>query len=279
MQKGMIHTVLKGMCVGGTMLVPGVSGGSMAMILGVYDRLVTSVSSFFKHKKESLIFLGLFSVGGALGMILFANPLLYLIEKYPMPMLYFFIGAVAGGIPLMYEKSQVEGITLKAVFYLVLGVAIVILMTIFPQSGIQQTEGTKGALILLVAGILAAVALVLPGISVSFMLLVMGIYETVVEAIGSLRFSILIPLGVGVLLGIILTTKFLEMAMNRYPQPTYLMILGFIVGSVGEIFPGIPTGIEWITCSLMLVAGFGIIRLISQSDEEETVKAFGKNSL
>lgn len=279
MQKGMIHTVLKGMCVGGTMLVPGVSGGSMAMILGVYDRLVTSVSSFFKHKKESLIFLGLFSVGGALGMILFANPLLYLIEKYPMPMLYFFIGAVAGGIPLMYEKSQVEGITLKAVFYLVLGVAIVILMTIFPQSGIQQTEGTKGALILLVAGILAAVALVLPGISVSFMLLVMGIYETVVEAIGSLRLSILIPLGVGVLLGIILTTKFLEMAMNRYPQPTYLMILGFIVGSVGEIFPGIPTGIEWITCSLMLVAGFGIIRLISQSDEEETVKAFGKNSL
>lgn len=261
------------------MLVPGVSGGSMAMILGVYDRLVTSVSSFFKHKKESLIFLGLFSVGGALGMILFANPLLYLIEKYPMPMLYFFIGAVAGGIPLMYEKSQVEGITLKAVFYLVLGVAIVILMTIFPQSGIQQTEGTKGALILLVAGILAAVALVLPGISVSFMLLVMGIYETVVEAIGSLRLSILIPLGVGVLLGIILTTKFLEMAMNRYPQPTYLMILGFIVGSVGEIFPGIPTGIEWITCSLMLVAGFGIIRLISQSDEEETVKAFGKNSL
>lgn len=279
MQKGMIHTVLKGMCVGGTMLVPGVSGGSMAMILGVYDRLVTSVSSFFKHKKESLIFLGLFSVGGALGMILFANPLLYLIEKYPMPMLYFFIGAVAGGIPLMYEKSQVEGITLKAVFYLVLGVAIVILMTIFPQSGIQQTEGMKGALILLVAGILAAVALVLPGISVSFMLLVMGIYETVVEAIGSLRLSILIPLGVGVLLGIILTTKFLEMAMNRYPQPTYLMILGFIVGSVGEIFPGIPTGIEWITCSLMLVAGFGIIRLISQSDEEETVKAFGKNSL
>lgn len=279
MQKGMIHTVLKGMCVGGTMLVPGVSGGSMAMILGVYDRLVTSVSSFFKHKKESLIFLGLFSFGGALGMILFANPLLYLIEKYPMPMLYFFIGAVAGGIPLMYEKSQVEGITLKAVFYLVLGAAIVILMALFPQSGIQQTEGTKGALILLVAGILAAVALVLPGISVSFMLLVMGIYETVVEAIGSFRLSILIPLGVGVLLGIILTTKFLEMAMNRYPQPTYLMILGFIVGSVGEIFPGIPTGIEWITCSLMLAAGFGIIRLISQSDEEETVKAFGKNSL
>lgn len=273
MQKGMIHTVLKGMCVGGTMLVPGVSGGSMAMILGVYDRLVTSVSSFMKHKKDSLVFLGLFSLGGVLGMILFANPLLYLIEKYPMPMLYFFIGAVAGGIPLMYEKSQVEGITWKAVFYLILGAAIVILMTLFPQGGIQQTKGAAGAGILLVAGLLAAVALVLPGISVSFMLLVMGIYETVVEAIGSLRLEILIPLGVGVLLGIVLTTKFLEMAMNRYPQPTYLMILGFIVGSVGEIFPGIPVGIEWITCSLMLVAGFGIIRLISGNDAEGQMEA------
>lgn len=273
MQKDMVHTVLKGMCVGGTMLVPGVSGGSMAMILGVYDRLVTSVSSFWKHKKDSLIFLGLFSMGGALGMILFANPLLYLIEKYPMPMLYFFIGAVAGGIPLMYEKSQVEGITLKAVFYLFLGAAIVIVMTLFPQDGIHQTQGAAGAGILLVAGLFAAIALVLPGISVSFMLLVMGIYETVVEAIGSFRLEILIPLGIGVLLGIILTTKFLEMAMNRYPQPTYLMILGFIVGSVGEIFPGIPVGIEWITCSLMLIAGFGIIRLISQNDTESEMEA------
>lgn len=273
MQKSMINTVLKGMCVGSTMLVPGVSGGSMAMILGIYDRLVTAVSSFRKNVKDSLIFLGLFSLGGVAGMALFANPILYLIEEYTMPMLYFFIGAVAGGIPLMYKKSKVEGFSLKALVYTIVGMVSVLLMTIFPQGKIQQVQGAPGVGILIAAGFLAAIALVLPGISVSFMLLVMGIYETVVEAIGSLRMVILIPFGIGILLGIILTTKFLEMAMNRYPQPTYLMIMGFILGSVAEIFPGIPVGIEWITCTLMLIAGYGIIWLISQCDTSEETSA------
>lgn len=268
MQKSMINTALKGMCVGSTMLVPGVSGGSMAMILGVYDRLVTSVSSFRKHKKESLIFLGIFSMGGAAGMFLFANPILYLIEQYTMPMLYFFIGAVAGGIPLMYRQSKTKGFSFKAILYTVIGMAVVLLMTLFPQGKIQQIQSASGVGILMLAGFLAAIALVLPGISVSFMLLVMGLYETIIEAIGDFRLAVLIPFGIGILLGIILTTKFLEIAMNRYPKPTYLMIMGFILGSVAEIFPGIPTGIEWLTCTLMLIAGYGIIWLISKESGE-----------
>lgn len=84
-----ILTALKGLIIGATMLVPGVSGGSMAMILGIYDRLISAVSSFMKNKKENLVFLLIFSMGGILGILLFANPLLQLIERYNMPMLYF----------------------------------------------------------------------------------------------------------------------------------------------------------------------------------------------
>ena len=105
MEKNMVHTLWKGMFVGSTMLVPGVSGGSMAMILGIYDKLVTAVSSFGKQKGKNLLFLGTFSLGGILGMVLFANPLLYLIEAYPMMMLYFFLGAVAGGIPHVSKST------------------------------------------------------------------------------------------------------------------------------------------------------------------------------
>lgn len=90
---------LKGLFVGGTMLVPGVSGGSMAMILGIYHELIASISSFLKHKKESLLFLGVFVIGALVGMALFARPLEALIERFPMPTLYFFIGAVVGGVP------------------------------------------------------------------------------------------------------------------------------------------------------------------------------------
>mgnify|MGYP005776197081 FL=1 len=90
MKQNKLESFLKGMIIGGTMLVPGVSGGSMAMILGIYSRLVSSVSSFTKDKKGNFLFLVIFSLGGGTGMLLFARPLLSLIERYPMPMLYFF---------------------------------------------------------------------------------------------------------------------------------------------------------------------------------------------
>lgn len=260
----MLVTALKGMFVGATMLVPGVSGGSMAMILGEYDNLIMSVSSFFKHKKESIFYLGTFSLGAIIGMILFANPLLYAIEKYPMPLLYFFLGTVAGGIPLMYRKAEVKGFSVKSLLYLAIGIGCVILMTLFPQEGIGLGQEKGNYFIILAAGILVAIALVLPGISVSFMLLIMGIYETVIQAIGSFDIRTLLPLGIGVFLGVVLTTKLLEMAMKKYPHPTYLMILGFVLGSVPELFPGIPTGIEWLICPLTAIAGYFLIRLISR---------------
>lgn len=109
MKKTML-TGLKGMIVGGTMLVPGVSGGSMAMILGIYDQLIMAVSSFRRAPGRNFRFLLMFSLGGGLGMLLFARPLLQLIEAYPMEMLYFFLGAVAGGVPLIYSQARTQAL-------------------------------------------------------------------------------------------------------------------------------------------------------------------------
>lgn len=99
MNNNFIHIILKGMCVGSTMLIPGVSGGSMAMILGIYDKLISSVSSFLKHKKESALFLGLFLLGGIVGILLFARPMEYLLKHFTITVMYFFIGTAAGGMP------------------------------------------------------------------------------------------------------------------------------------------------------------------------------------
>ena len=109
---------------------------------------------------------------------------------------------------------------------------------------------------------MAAIALILPGISVSYLLLLLGIYDRTLNAISSLDIGYLIPLGAGLILGVIATTKVLEYAMKKYPQPTYLIILGFVVGSVAEVYPGLPNGIEWVICIVTLLAGFGIIRYI-----------------
>ncbi len=262
---------LKGLFVGGTMLVPGVSGGSMAIILGVYDRLVTSVSSFMKHKRKSAIFLGIFALGALLGMFLFAKPLLSIIEKFTLPAMYFFIGAVAGGVPMIIRKAEINKVSWRVFVYPILGFLIILLFSFLPENIFRSdnSQGWLSYLLLLIAGIIAAVALVLPGISVSYMLLLMGMYDETMKAIGELYFPYLLPLGIGLIVGIILTTKLLEKAMVNHPQPTYLIILGFIVGSVVEVFPGIPMGWNIPLCIALFLAGFVIIQLLSKLESKK----------
>lgn len=259
-------TALKGMLIGGTMLVPGVSGGTMAMLLGIYSRLISAVSSFRKDKKGNLLFLLVFALGGILGMLIFARPILFLIEKFPMPMLYFFLGAVAGGIPLIFKEAKLQKITLGAVGYVVLGALIMGVFALIPGESLAVPEG-GGAfrlLLLVAAGFLAAIALVLPGLSVSYFLLLLGLYDATMEAIASLRFSFLIPMGVGIILGIILTTKTLERAMEAHPKPTYLIILGFVLASAAEIFPGIPSLGMLPICLVTVVLGFSGVYFLAK---------------
>ena len=267
MHKNHWITAAQGLCVGGTMLVPGVSGGSMAIILGIYDELVSSVSSFRKHKRKSALFLGVFCLGALLGMALFAKPLMHLIETYPKPMLYFFMGAVAGSVPMIFRKAGVRSIGPRQVLFFLLGLALIILFALLPEVSVSMESGSKFVyLLLILSGFLAAVALVLPGISVSYMLLLMGMYDPTMQAINTLYLPYLLPLGAGLLIGIVPTTKLLEKALTRFPQETYLMILAFLIGSVADIFPGVPSGIEILWCVILAAAGFAAIYFISLSD-------------
>lgn len=259
-------TLLKGALIGGTMMVPGVSGGSMAIILGIYDQLVSSVSSFFKSIKKNILFLLIFVAGAGCGMLLIANPLLKLIETFEKPTLYFFIGVVAGGVPLVCKQSQIKKFSWKYLLYIIVGILIVVAISFLPENMFNPDSSPWiiKILLLLLAGIIAAVALILPGISVTLMLLVLGLYQSTITAIKEFDLLFLLPLGIGVVLGIFLTTKVLEMLMKKFPQATYLIILGFVLGSVGELFPGLPSDLEWLICVPLTVAGFVAILLLSR---------------
>ncbi|MBQ2744052.1 MAG: DUF368 domain-containing protein [Lachnospiraceae bacterium] len=268
MKNDNIKALYKGAIIGGTMLVPGVSGGSMAMILGIYNKLISSVSSFFKDVKKNLIFLLLFVVGAGIGMLIFAKPLLNLIENQTLPMMYFFIGAVAGGVPMICRSAKVKEMSWKDIVYIVIGLATVLLFAFIPEdifSGSSTSEKTN-LVIQVLAGIIAAIALVLPGISVSYMLLLMGLYDKTVKAISELDIAYLLPMAIGLLIGIMLITKLLENAMERHPRPTYLTILGFVIGSIVQVFPGLPQDYQWVICGVLAIAGYFIINTISAEE-------------
>lgn len=266
--KQYVITFGKSLIVGSTMLVPGVSGGSMAMILGIYTKLISSVSSFMKNKTGNFFFLAVFLAGSLLGIVSFSRPILHLIETYPMPMLYFFMGAVAGSVPLMLRQAQIKHFSWTTPVYIMLGFLTVFFFETTPISSVSADESANWYtyLLLIIAGFIAAIALVLPGISVSYMLLLLGLYDETMRAASEFYLPFLLPLGLGLIAGILLTTKLLEKFMNEYPRPTFLIILGFILGSLLELYPGIPAGNEIIICLITLILGFSIIKYISSKD-------------
>ena len=165
------------------------------------------------------------------------------------------------------RQAQVKKLSWKLPVYIILGALAVWILSVVPTSSTDtESSGFFGSVMLVIAGIIAAVALILPGISVSYLLLVLNLYEETVKAISTLYFPFLIPLAIGFAAGIILTTKLLEMAMERHPQPTYLIILGFMLGAVVNVFPGIPSLWEIPVCIVTCAAGFAIIYLISKKE-------------
>ena len=245
------------------MLVPGVSGGTMCIILGIYDQLIHAVSTFFQNKRANFWLLFWFCLGGGTGIFLLSRPLLQLMECFPKPAAFFFMGAVAGSVPMTFQKARVTSFHWRVPVYVVVGMIIVWALAKLPTMDQMSGGGLERYAMLVVSGVVAAVALVLPGISVSYLLLVLGMYSTTIQAIGNLDFEYLIPLGLGGILGVVATTKALEHLMQVYPRATYLIILGFVVASIPTIFPGVPAGAEWIVCALTLLAGFGVVYKVS----------------
>lgn len=278
--KNNFNVIYKGFLIGSTMLVPGVSGGSMAMILGIYERLLASVSSFSRDKKGNSAFLLLFIGGAGIGMLLLAKPLLGLLESYPTPMQCFLIGAVAGGIPAILKQAQIQKVAGKHILYLAAGFLLVLGISFFPSeiflAGIAAEGGNmtseNGNMLnytfLLLAGIIAATALVLPGISVSYFLLVLGLYHELMRAISEFDLKFLLPMGIGIVIGVLLVTKTLELVLKKYPQVAYMTILGFVIGSVIEILPKCPQGMEWLFSIAAVLLGFFFISTLSEVEEK-----------
>ena len=249
-QRENIKTLLKGAWVGGTMTVPGVSGGSMAMVLGIYDRLITSVSRIFKEPGKSIPFLLWFAVGGCAGIVLFSRGIsLLLTTKAAVSARFFFLGAVGGGIPLIFKEAGIRRFGSKD--------AIFVIPTGLFAPG--ESGSLSSVLLQAVGGVIIAVALVLPGISASQMLYMLGIYESTLQAVSHLDIMALIPLGIGGLAGTFVSAKVLEGLLEKHTRPTFLIILGFMFASLPELFPGIPTGMELVYSLAALAAGFFLL--------------------
>ncbi len=275
--KSNLIIMLKGFIIGSSMSVPGVSGGTMAILLGIYDKLIGAISNFLKDIRGNIIFLMKFCIGAGIGICSLSFAIQWLLEKFPFPVSFFFLGAVIGGIPALYKKTKETPLKISSGFYFLIGLGTVIFIGFIPVGNfdISSGSGLIHYLLLLFTGIIIALALVLPGISTSHMLLVLGMYDAMLLAITEFDIAYIGILGISTLIGIFLITKPIEWTMNRFPHQTYCMIIGFVLGSTSEIFrdkilPAIPgdAGFSWwipygIISIVTFVLGYNLIVSLS----------------
>lgn len=261
--KDKIFLVIKGFLLGIANIIPGVSGGTLALTLGIYQDLIGAISHFFKNLKKNLQLLIPLGIGMVVAILLGSKIISYCLEKFTFPTTLFFIGLIVGGIPLLTKK--LKGKKLKpfnlAVFLLTFG--IVMIMT-FLNAGNNMVDLSHmtiiQALLLFVVGMVAAATMVIPGVSGSFVLMLLGYYKPIVNTIGNLtNFSllghnilVLAPFGVGILVGIVGIAKLIEYLLKKHEIPTYYGILGFVISSVIGLGIGL-VGVE--TSTLQVLSG------------------------
>ncbi|CAI3046257.1 DUF368 domain-containing protein [Staphylococcus aureus] len=261
--------ILKGFAMGTSDLVPGVSGGTIALLLGIYNQFIASISGIFSRRFwPSFTFLIPIIIGMLLAMGSLSNLFNYLLSQHHIPTMFFFGGLIIGIVPYLLKISNYKtSFTTKHYMMVIAGIAILIVITLMnngdKHAGETLTISTSLIIKYFIAGMCASSAMLLPGISGSFMLLVFGVYGTVMLAISEvvkLNFAglpILLAVGFGVLAGFIISSKIIQYFLTHHKLMTFALIIGFVVGSLFAVFPGLPTNIVmWFVSLVVFIIGF-----------------------
>lgn len=276
-----IKNILCGIVIGIANIIPGVSGGTMMVVLDVFDRIVGAIGGLRKNWKKNIPFLLEILLGAAAGIILFSKLLSYLLETRYMVTNFFFIGVILGSIPLVYRRATADRLKQGHLLFCCLTL-ILMLCTVYAVPGTPDTlireVSWLSALRLFASGALAAVCMIIPGISGSFVLLLFGAYETIAVAIAEWNFAVLLPVGIGIVAGLLLGCKAIAVLLRRYPQATYFSILGFVIGSIPAIVEKIRQeqafvggGSLWIAIGVLLF-GMALSYLFSNEGIKEKIR-------
>ncbi|MBR5280557.1 MAG: DUF368 domain-containing protein [Clostridia bacterium] len=247
---------LKGIVIGVANVIPGVSGGTIAVITGVFDRLIEALNTLFKQFKKNLKFLIPIGLGAAIGVVGLSKVMDFCLGKFYVPTNFFFVGLVIGSIPLIFKKTKEAGrIRFYHVVPFLLAMAAVIALAIVNTYvlGGGETVGTAlppmsvgNAFFYFFGGMLGAAAMVIPGISGSLVMVLIGLYDNVIAAIsGLMEFSnpdlmirsivSIIPMGLGIVFGIFTIAKLTELLMRKCKTATYAGITGLLIGSMAAL--------------------------------------------
>ncbi len=245
------YNFLIGILMGFGAILPGVSSGVFCVIFGIYEKLVNSIINFFKDFKTNFLFLFPIGLGGIVGVVLFGNVIKYFFSLYKFQSCYAFIGLILGTIPSLFKQASTNKyVEIKNIIPMIISFLFGIALIFIEKSLSLGTTNSASSsyLYLILSGFLMSVGIVVPGISNTVILMCLGVYTTYIDAVATINFHILVPMGIGLFFGCLLWIQIIKYLFDKYHQATSLCIIGFTLGSVFVLFPGFAHGIVGLIC-------------------------------
>ena len=265
-----LNQILRGVVIGVANIIPGVSGGTMMVSMGVYDTLIYCITHLFKEFGKSVKTLLPYLIGMLLGIVVLASVLTWLFANYPLPTNTAFIGLILGGLSPLLHKIDRKKLSVLPVLLFILFFALIIVMALCSpvDTGAVVQIDVLQMLLMVVLGAVASATMIIPGVSGSMVLMLLGYYHTVLNSVANLKtavlalnwsgmlheLAILVPFGVGVLLGIYFVAKLIEWLMHHYPTHTYCAVLGLVVASPIAILLGKNCGLVGASLPTILIS-------------------------
>ncbi|MFY9422510.1 MAG: DUF368 domain-containing protein [Bacilli bacterium] len=261
MLKEKLLDFLKGIIIGIANIMPGFSGGIMAVSFNVYDRIISAVSNFFSKPLKIIKDVWALALGGVLGIVLAILAISFFLDKFPIPTVMLFIGLIVGSIPTIFEKVKAKKYSVSQIIAFFAGIVFIVSVPLFAKERVLLVQEIDLGLVitLFFLGIVAAATMVIPGVSGSLILLAFGYYIYIVALVKDFLKAIIffdkatlasnvfpiLALAAGILIGVVLLAKLVEKLLKKRPKQVYSAILGMVCASpfaiIYQLFnPGDP---------------------------------------
>ena len=268
--KNLINQFLRGVVIGVANIIPGVSGGTMMVSMGVYDTLIHCITHLFKEFKKSVKTLLPYAVGMLVGIVALASVIDWGLENYALPTNALFIGLILGGLKPLLKKIDVKKINAAAVIAFIALFALIIWMGFQKKDSIQNADtidmNLGQMLVMVFIGVIASGTMIIPGVSGSLVLMLLGYYKAVTGALKTFASALvhvdfaamgqpllmLLPFLIGIVLGIFGVAKLIEWLTQRYPTVTFCGVLGLVVASPISLL--LQTSMEGVTFGLVVIS-------------------------
>jgi putative membrane protein len=270
----MIKNIISGACIGIANIIPGVSGGTVALLLGVYEKLTESVGEFITATKEKKIeyfkFLSQIFVGVVIGLLVFAKVIGYLYSNYEEATSFFFLGLIVASLPLVLTHRESKKLNNSSKLWFVIGLLVMdgfgVLQHFYGAAeGVTTTYtmNTSYGIKLILAGSLAGGAMVIPGISGSLLLVMLGEYYNILGFVNNRMILPISLVGIGAVIGIVGFAKIIDKLLKSHKDNTLYFIIGLIVASLVEIWPGFTLDLSnGILNIIAIISGILIVQLM-----------------